>query len=284
MFGAHHSVAGGLHLALVEASRLAMDCVQVFTKNQRQWSVPPLDPARVEEWFEQRASTEIRVVVSHASYLINPAAPDGPTRENSLRALRDEIERCEALRIPLLVLHPGSHVGDGEEAGLERVIERLDEVHAELPGYRTITCLENTAGQGSNLGHALEHLRRVLEGVREPERLAVCIDTAHALAAGYNLGSAAGARRFLREIDSTVGIDRVLAMHLNDSKSPRGSRVDRHEAIGHGHVSLDAFRVIVRHRTLRHVPKILETPKGTTPDGLEWDALNLATLRGLLAG
>jgi len=281
MFGAHNSVAGGLHLALVEATRLGMDCVQIFTKNQRQWKVPPLDPSRVETWFAHRESTGIESIVSHASYLINPAAPAGATREKSGGALRDEIERCETLHVPLLVLHPGSHVGDGEEVGLRRVIERIDEVHGELPGFRTITCLENTAGQGSNLGHALEHLQRILEGVREPERLAVCIDTAHALAAGYNLTSGSGARRFLQEVEATVGIDRVLAMHLNDSKTPRGSRVDRHEEIGHGHVSLDAFRVIVRHRMLRKIPKILETPKGKTPDGREWDAVNLETLREL---
>ncbi len=161
-------------------------------------------------------------------------------------------------------------------------MRRLDEVHGDLPGYRTITCLENTAGQGSNLGHDLEHLRRILDGVREPGRVAVCLDTAHALAAGYNLTSESGARRFLQEVHASVGIDRVRAMHLNDSKTPRASRVDRHEQIGHGHVAVDAFRVIVRHRKLRHVPKILETPKGTTPDGREWDAVNLATLRGLV--
>ncbi len=281
MFGAHNSVAGGLPRALETASRLRMECVQIFTKNQRQWKVPALKPAAVEEWLEARSGSAVDRVVSHGSYLINLASPGGPTLGRSRLALRDEIVRCETLRVPLLVVHPGSHLGEGEEAGLRRIVDRLDEVHADLPGYRTITCLENTAGQGSNLGYDLKHLQRILDAVREPDRVAVCIDTAHALAAGYNLTSEAGGRHFLRSVDETVGVDRVLAMHLNDSKAPRGSRVDRHEQIGHGHVALDAFRVIVRHRKLRAVPKILETPKGVTDDGREWDAVNLATLRDL---
>jgi len=259
-----------------------MDCLQVFTKNQRQWKAPKLRKAQIKEWLDAREATGIDHVVSHNSYLINMASPGGPTLSKSLVLMRDEIERCEALQIPLLVAHPGSHVGEGEDAGLDGIVKSLDKVHAELPGYKTITCLENTAGQGTNLGYDLEHLRRIIESVREPERLAVCIDTAHALAAGYNLTSTAGTRGFLRKIDDTIGIDTVRCMHVNDSKVPRGSRKDRHEHIGHGHVSLDAFRVIARHRKLRHVPKILETAKETREDGREWDEVNLETLRGLL--
>lgn len=282
MLGSHLSVAGGLHNALIDAERFGMDCVQVFTKNQRQWTAPPLKPAQIDEWFADRKSTGIDHVVSHDSYLINLASPGGPTLDKSLVLMRDEIERCEALDIALLVTHPGSHVGEGEDAGLDRIVKHLDAIHADLPGYKTITCLENTAGQGTNLGYDLDHLRRIIESVRDPERLAVCIDTAHALAAGYNLESASGTRQFLKQIDDAVGLDRVLAMHLNDSKVPRGSRVDRHEHIGHGHVSLDAFRVIVRSRRLRDVPMILETAKAKAPDGREWDEVNLETLRGLM--
>jgi len=270
-----------MHNALIEAERLEMDCVQVFTKNQRQWDAPPLDPADVQSWFEHRRAGSVAVVTSHASYLINMASPGGPTLDKSLPAMREELERCEQLRIPLLVVHPGSHLGDGEDTGIARIVESLDRVHADLPGYSTITCLENTAGQGTNLGHDLGQLRRILDGVGEPERLSVCLDTAHALAAGYPLDTDSGGRRFLQEVESVLGLDNVCAMHLNDSKTPRGSRVDRHEQIGHGHVALGAFRTIVRNRKLRNVPKILETPKGQTPEGLEWDAVNLETLRGL---
>jgi deoxyribonuclease IV len=284
MFGSHLSTAGGLHNALLAAEKLDCDCVQVFTKNQRQWSAAPLKDEAVRLWADHRRRIGLDHITSHGSYLINLASPGGPTRPRSIAALRDEIERCEALHIPLLVTHPGAHGGEGEPAGLQRIVQALDEVHAELPGYRTVTCLENTAGQGSCLGHRLEHLRQIIESVREPQRLAVCIDTAHSLAAGYDLTSAAGARRFLDELEEVLGLKLVRAMHINDSKTPRGSRVDRHEHIGRGHIPLDAFQVIIRHRVLRGVPKLLETPKDLAPDGRPWDEINLRVLRGLRPG
>lgn len=274
MFGSHLSIAGGLHNALLEAERFGFGCVQVFTKNQRQWRVPPLSEQQVRDWHETWRQTGVGEVVSHDSYLINPASPDEQTFEKSVSLLREEIERCERLSIPLLVIHPGAHKGDGEEVGLRRVVAAIDRVHRDLPGYRTVTCLENTAGQGTTLGADLAHLKRIREAVAEPERLAVCIDTAHALAAGYPLTSRSGTQRFLRELDRLVGLELVRAIHINDSKVERGRRVDRHEHIGHGYVSPDAFRTIINRRKLRKVPKILETPKGQGPDGREWDAIN----------
>jgi deoxyribonuclease-4 len=280
MFGSHLSIAGGLHNALIAARDLSMDCVQVFTKNQRRWTAPPLDREQVDQWFAHRRSTGVDTAVSHSSYLINLASPDRTTRDKSIRLFVDELERCERLEIPYLVAHPGAHKGIGAARGLRRIAGALDRIHKRLPGYRTVTCLEVTAGQGTSLGCAFEHLRRIIDTVAAPRRLAVCLDTAHALAAGYDLTSARGARAVLDELDHVIGLDRVKVVHLNDSKVERGRRVDRHEHIGHGHVALDAFRAICRR--FADVPKIMETPKARTDDGREWDQVNLATLRNLV--
>ncbi len=280
MFGSHLSIAGGMHNALIAARELGMNCVQVFTKNQRQWAAPPLKKEDVDLWFEHRESTGIEHVVSHDSYLINLASPKKDVREKSIKLYVDEVERCEALGIPHLVMHPGAHLGVGEEKGLARVAAAFDRIHKKLPGYKTLTCLEITAGQGTTLGYTLEHLRTIIDSVAEPGRMAVCLDTAHALAAGYDLTGEKGAKGFVKEIDAVLGLERVKVLHVNDSKVERGRRVDRHEHIGHGHVSLDAFRVLCRK--FKGVPKILETPKADAPDGRPWDTVNLETLRGLV--
>ncbi len=282
MFGSHLSIAGGLHHALEEARGLGMDCVQVFTKNQRQWSGKPVDDAAVDLWRRHQAQTGIGVTVSHDSYLINLASPNAETLGKSRGLFRIELLNCEALGIPWLVTHPGAHMGEGEEAGLAAVAASLDAIHADLPGLTTVTCLEVTAGQGTSLGWRLDHLQRIIERIKQPERLAVCLDTAHLLAAGYDLTGAAGMRSVLDEIDATVGLDRVKVVHVNDSKTPRGSRVDRHAHIGQGHVAMAAFVELVNHRHFRGVAKILETPKEDAPDGRPWDAINLAALRGLV--
>ena len=282
LFGSHLSIAGGLHNALISAKGYGFECVQVFTKNQRQWKCSPLTDAQIRDWQAHQKDTGITDVVSHDSYLINLGSPGGELREKSIATFREEIERCEALGIAHLVTHPGAHVGEGEAAGLARIVQAIDQVHAELPGYRTITCLENTAGQGSSLGYDLRHLRAIMDAVKQPERLGVCIDTAHSLEAGYDLTSAAGAKAFLKELDNVVGLEHVRVIHVNDSKTPRGSRVDRHAHIGHGHVSLEAFRVILRHKAFRRTPKVLETPKEKDEKGRDWDEVNVRTLRDLL--
>lgn len=281
MFGSHLSIAGGMHHALVEARRLDMDCVQVFTANQRQWTPKPPTSENVALWQEHRKTTGIDQVVSHDSYLINLASPNAETWEKSVALFRDELQRCEALAIPWVVTHPGAHLGEGEEKGLKRIATALDRLHEDLCGYKVVTCMEVTAGQGTTLGYTFEHLRRIIDLVKDPQRLAVCLDTAHMLAAGYDLTSAAGAKAVLAELDDCLGMEQVKVVHVNDSKTPRGSRVDRHEHIGHGHVSLDAFKVLVTDRHLAAAPKILETPKEDHPDGEPWDAVNLRTLRGL---
>lgn len=282
MFGSHLSIAGGMENALIEADRLGMDCVQVFTKNQRQWRVPPLKDEQVEAWHEHMRSTGITDTVSHDSYLINLASPKPDAREKSIDLYRDELTRCDTLAIPYLVMHPGAHLKSGEEAGLQKIIDAFDELHDDLPDLKVITCLEITAGQGTNLGYRLEHLATIMEGVAAPQRMGVCLDTAHLLAAGYDLTSAEGARETLKQVDKTVGLAHVHVLHLNDSKTELNSRKDRHEHIGHGYVALEAFEVIVNEPAFADIAKILETPKEDAPDGRPWDTVNLETLRGLV--
>ncbi len=282
MFGAHLSISGGLHNALIEAKELDMDCVQIFTKNVRSWYVDSLSDEQIDLWREHRKNTGIDVVVAHDSYLINLASPEDSLIKKSIKMFITEIERCEQLNIPYLVMHPGAHVGSGEEAGLKRIAESINEIHEALPGYKTVTCLEICAGQGTTLGYRFEHLRTIMDMVREPNRLAACFDTAHAFAAGYDLSSEKSTQNVLAEFDDVIGLEQLKVIHLNDSKVECGSRVDRHEHIGRGYIGLDAFRAIVNHERFRNVPKIIETKKGGNGEGRLWDAVNIETLRGLV--
>lgn len=281
MFGSHLSIAGGLHNALLSAEKLALETVQVFTKNQQQWAVPPLAQAAVDEWAAHRDRLKFTNTVSHDSYLINLASPDPALRRKSINLFVEEVARCERLGIPYLVTHPGAHMGEGEAAGLKRVADALDEVHAAVPDAKVVTCLEITAGQGSSLGYRLEHLAEVIAAVKAPGRLGVCLDTAHLFAAGYDFRGRKYAR-FRKELDATIGVDRVKVLHLNDSKKDLGSRVDRHDHIGLGKIGLDGFRPIMRDKVLSKLPKILETPKGKDEQGREWDAVNVEVLKGLV--
>lgn len=281
MFGSHLSIAGGMHKALLSAESLGMECVQVFTKNQQQWRVPPLAQEAISTWCEHCQRLGFEQTVSHDSYLINLASPDEVLWRKSIDLFAEELRRCIALKIPYLVTHPGAHMGAGEEAGLARVVEALDLLHGMIPGDSVITCLESTAGQGSSLGYRLEHLAFILERVKQPDRLGVCLDTAHLLAAGYDFRGRKYTG-FRKEVQRIIGIERVKVWHLNDSKKDLGSRVDRHEHIGRGFVGLDGFRPIVRDKAFQRVPKILETPKAKAEDGREWDAINLETLKGLM--
>jgi deoxyribonuclease-4 len=282
MFGSHLSISGGLHNALLKAEELGFSTTQVFTKNQQQWKCTPLVDDAVAQWSAHRDRLKFRQTVSHDSYLINLASPDEALRQKSIELFAEELRRCVALGIPYLVTHPGAHMGAGEEAGLTRVAESLDAVHDMVAcDGAVITCLEITAGQGSSLGYRLEHLASIIDQVGQPQRLGVCLDTAHLFAAGYDFRGRKYAR-FRKEVDATVGLTRVKVLHLNDSKKALGSRVDRHDHIGRGQIGLDGFRPIVRDKAFANVPKILETPKEKHEDGRDWDAVNLETLLGLM--
>ena len=277
MFGSHLSIAGGMHKAILEAERLGFGSVQVFTKNQQQWRSPPLAEEAVRLWLAEMERLKFQHVVSHDSYLINLASPDETLWLKSIELFIEEVRRCDLLGIPYLVTHPGAHVGSGEETGLKRIASGLDRVFTALPNSATTVCLEITAGQGSSLGYKLEHLAEIMAMSKFPERLAVCLDTAHLFAAGYDFRGRKYAA-FMRAIDGTVGIDRIRVWHLNDSKKPLGSRVDRHDHIGLGEIGIEGFRPIIRDKQWRNTPKILETPKPKREDGQDWDRINLDLL------
>jgi len=280
LFGSHLSVSGGVHKALLEAERLGFDTVQIFTKNQQQWRASPLDPEEVRRWGTHARRMKFNRTVSHDSYLINLASMDAALWDKSIDAFAEELRRCVTLEIPYLVTHPGCHMGAGEEAGLKRVAEGIDRVHDIVPAAPTLTCLEITAGQGTSLGYRLEHLATIIETVKAPERLGVCLDTAHLFAAGYDIRGP-GYAAFRKELAKTIGLKRVKVWHVNDSKKDLGSRVDRHEHIGRGMIGLDGFRPLVRDEAWEKIPKILETPKAKDDAGRDWDAVNLETLRSL---
>jgi deoxyribonuclease IV len=273
------SIGGGVHMAIERACSINCTAMQMFVKNNMQWFARPLSPEEVFSFLEHRQRGELLSVFAHANYLINLAATNPQFHANSIRALSEELTRADELDLPFLVLHPGAHLGAGEEAGLEKISASIDLVFRKIPKIRTRIALETTAGQGSSLGYAFEQIAHIIDNVREPERLAVCLDTAHVFAAGYDIGSELATRRMFREFDRVVGLNRLAAIHLNDSKTSRGSRVDRHEHIGKGKIGLSAFRLIMRDRRLRRIPKVLETPKGKD---LREDVENLKTLRALL--
>ena len=273
------SIGGGIHRAIERSCSINCTAMQIFVKNNMQWFARPLLREEISAFLDHAQRAQLHAVFAHANYLINLAATNPQFHANSLRALSEELQRADQLELPFLVLHPGAHLGAGEEAGLAKIIAALDQVLAGSPKIKTRIALETTAGQGSCLGHRFEHLACIIENVHEPERLCVCLDTAHVFAAGYDLATEKSLRQMFLEFDRTVGFDRLVALHLNDSKTARGSRVDRHEHIGKGQIGLDAFRFIMRDRRLRKIPKVLETPKGKD---LAEDVQNMKTLRGLL--
>jgi deoxyribonuclease IV len=279
LLGAHMSIAGGVNLAIGRARSIDCTAMQMFVKNNMQWFARPLTRDEIRTFLEHQQRSELLSIFAHANYLINLAATNGQFHANSIRSLSEELVRADRLELPFLVLHPGAHLGAGEEAGLEKIVESIDCVFSGLPKIKTRIALETTAGQGSCLGNKFEHLAYIISHVREPERLCVCLDSAHVFASGYDIGSEASVRKTFREFGRVVGLDRLVAIHLNDSKTACGSRVDRHEHIGRGKIGLPAFRFIMGDRLLRKIPKVLETPKGKE---LREDVINLKTLRRLM--
>ena len=272
------SIRGGMSVAIERARSIRCTAMQIFVKNNMQWFARPLTGEEIRAFLNHVQRGELSSVFGHANYLINLATTNPQFHANSIRALAEELVRADQLELPFLVLHPGAHLGAGEEAGLKKIVDSLDEVFRKIPEVKTKIALEITAGQGSCIGHRFEHLAHIITNVREPERLRVCIDTAHLFAAGYEIGSEAGVRKTFLEFDRVIGRNRLVAIHVNDSKTGLGSRVDRHEHIGKGRIGLDAFRFIMRSPRFSKIPKVLETPKG---EDLAEDVMNLETLRRL---
>ncbi len=279
LLGAHMSVAGGVHTAVDRATSIGCTALQVFTKNSNQWNGKPLTTADINLYAEKIAASGITPVVSHDSYLINLCAVNPDILKKSRTAFIDELERCEQLGIPLLNFHPGSHLGAGDAEGIKRICESLNYAHDQTKQFKTKSVLETTAGQGTNVGYRFEHLRSIIDGVEHPERMAVCIDTCHIFAAGYDIATEKGYEEVFTQFDDIIGLDRLAAFHINDSKKGLGSRVDRHEHIGKGAIGLTGFRLLMNDDRFAHIPKILETPKS---DDLHEDVENMSVLKQLL--
>ncbi|HTQ40300.1 MAG TPA: deoxyribonuclease IV, partial [Pirellulales bacterium] len=245
ILGAHQSISGGYYRAVELAAACGCDCVQLFTKNNNQWRAKAITDDDAAQFQAALAKHNIAHPLSHDSYLINLAAPDETLWRKSVEAFAVELLRAEQLGIPYVVMHPGSFTTSSEEAGLRRIVQGLDEVHQKVGKLRAKTLLENTAGQGSALGWRFEHLAAILQGVAEPKRLGVCIDTCHLLAAGYPISTPKDYEATMRQLDDIVGIKLVKAIHLNDSKKELGSHVDRHEHIGRGKIGLEGFRLLL---------------------------------------
>jgi len=301
LFGSHLSIAGGMHNALLEAERLKLDTVQVFTKNQQQWRVKPLDPAAINDWLTELDRLGWRGrTVAHASYLINLASPDDELWNKSIDLMTVEIERCHHLAIPFLVHHPGAYTTSTRDAGLKRIAKAYKALFKRTNGAQVVSCLEDTVGSGSNLGRTFDELAllrdMIIEQTAQPDRVGFCLDTCHAHAAGYDGSTRAGGEAMLQAFHQHCGLHNLKALHLNDSVGQAGSRKDRHAHIGQGTIGAkptrsgrlrsdlkdSAFAAVVNDPRLRGVPMILETPKGETDAGTPHDTLNLRRLKKLV--
>ncbi len=278
LVGAHLSTAGGLPRAVERAVLLGCRTLQVFTKNSNQWAARPLPAAEARVFRASARQARLVPLVAHAAYLINLASADPLIRRRSVTALLAEIRRCDLAGIPYLVLHPGSHGGDGERAGIDRTARGLDQVFRRLPLSRATVLLETSAGQGFSLGHGFRQLAEIRRRSAFRRRLAVCLDTCHVHASGYDIVSKDGWRQTMDELEEVIGLSLVKVIHANDAKRPRGCRVDRHERIGLGTIGEAGFANLMTEPAFGNVPKILETPKD--PAG-EWDRAGLAALRRL---
>jgi deoxyribonuclease IV len=283
LFGAHMSIAGGYHKAIEEAVALKCETVQLFTKSPSQWKAPDLDGEEAKAFKRLLKESGLRFPTAHDSYLINLASPDDVLYRKSIDAFIAELLRAEALGLRYLVTHPGAHMESGENVGVKRVAQALDEVHSRFPLLKVQVLLETTAGQGTTLGWRFEHISSILERIAVPERVGVCFDTCHVFAAGYALSPEPEYHATMKLFDEMIGIDQLKLFHVNDSLKPFGSRIDRHAHIGKGQLGLEPFRLLVNDSRFRKLPMILETPK-EDEDRDDWDTVNLGVLRKMVAG
>jgi deoxyribonuclease IV len=278
MLGAHMSISGGLYNAFTEGERKGCETIQIFVKSSNQWKAKPISDEEIEKYHQEQKRTGISPVVAHDSYLINLGSPNPELLEKSRQAFLVELQRCEKLAIPYLVTHPGSHLESSLQSGIDRVAESLTWLFERTPDFEVKVALETTAGQGSNLGYTFEQLAEMIAKSGRPDRCRVCFDTCHAYAAGYDIACEIGYEQTWKAFERIIGMEKLAAIHLNDSRKGLNSRVDRHEQIGKGTLGIKAFELLMRDKRFENIPKILETPKG---DNDEMDEINLKLLRKL---
>lgn len=280
LLGAHISVSGGVSNALEIGAKLRCDAIQIFVKSNVQWKSAPLTAKEQERFLEIKKKSPIRICFAHACYLNNLATQNCSIFDKSIECLTEEFDRCRRLGLSYLILHPGSHRGAGMDNGINRVVEGIDTVLKSFQTTDIKILLETTAGQGDYLGGRFEHLAEIIERSRYTKRLGICLDTCHVFAAGYDMHNKRSYNNVIKEFDSIIGLERLMVIHLNDSKGKYGSHTDRHTHIGKGEIGLDTFRLILNDRRLEHLPMIIETPK---EDDIRNDRRNLRILRSLIA-
>ncbi|MEW6672398.1 MAG: deoxyribonuclease IV [Thermodesulfobacteriota bacterium] len=280
LLGAHFSIARGLHNALLEAAAYHCSALQIFTKNASTWKERTLSAGEIERFEAARLAAGIDWIAAHTSYLINLASPDRKKQELSVAALRQELTRASQLHIPYVVLHPGSHLGTGEQEGIVRIAESVNRIYDEDSGITARLLFETTAGQGASLGHRFEQLALLLHKVENQNGTGICLDTSHVFAAGYDIRTKQTYLKTMAAFEAVIGRRRLNLIHLNDSKKELGSRIDRHEHIGRGEIGIAAFGFIMNDTGLADIPKIIETPKES--QGKDWDAVNLKCLKRLV--
>lgn len=278
LIGTHVSIAGGIDKAIGRGVEIGCGAIQVFTRNASRWQAKPLPVSAIAAFRDARQAHGLSYIAAHASYLINLASPDKALRLKSIDAFIDEMERCSLLGIEDLVMHPGAHVGQGAAAGLDAVVDSFAHIFAQAPKDVRVL-VENTAGQGTCLGASFEELAEILQRLPQAN-LAICFDTCHAFAAGYDLTSAAGYADVMTEFERLIGIERLALFHLNDSKKALGSRVDRHDHVGRGLIGLGGFQALMQDARFGRIAKIIETPPGENHCE---DLVNLALLRKMAA-
>lgn len=276
LLGAHMSIAGGVDKAIERGAALSCTAIQLFTKNANQWKGRPFEKEEIERFAALRKVSNIFRILAHNAYLINLASANNSLRVKSINALIDEMGRCMALSIPCIIIHPGAHLSIGEDEGIKNIINSLNIIMDKTNGWQVDIALETTAGQGTGIGYRFEHLSRIINGVKDNERIKVCLDTCHIFAAGYDISTAEGYDNVVKEFGRLVGIDRLVCLHLNDCKREFGSRIDRHEHIGKGTLGALPFRLIMNDKRLGNIPKIIETPKDKD---MKNDRRNLGILR-----
>jgi deoxyribonuclease-4 len=281
LLGTHVSTAGGIHTAFERATQIGCTTMQVFVKNASRWKGNALSDSDIQNYKTASTRATIAPVVAHAAYLINLCAVRPRILKHSQDAYEEELRRCESLGIMGLVLHPGAHLGAGEDAGLKGIANSLNSIHDRTRGFHTLTILETTAGQGTTLGSTFGQLQRIIDRLRNPERIGICLDTCHVFASGWDIRTPVGWETMLEEFDRTLGLERLKVIHVNDSKKDLASHVDRHEHIGLGRIGLEGFRFLMNDLRLSGIPKILETNKS---EDMHEDRENMDRLRSLIAG
>jgi len=274
LLGVHCSIKGGLHNAFHEAESLGIGTFQIFTKNQRQWKEKIIDTSEKSTFLNSYKTSPVKMIFSHASYLINLASNDDTLWERSIKALIGEVQRCHELGLDFTIVHPGSAKELGEQKGMKKIMKALEATLHATESSTVKILLENTAGQGTSIGYRFEHLKQIMDGV-DSSSIGMCFDTCHAFAAGYDIRTKSGFEGTMEELDNTIGLRNLHAIHMNDSKGELGSNLDRHEHIGKGKLGLEPFRQIMNR--FKHIPKVIETPK---KDNM--DVVNLEILRGLI--